>query len=319
MPDRPTVSVLIPSYRRPERLAACLASLDRQTVLPDEVFVVWQADDEATRDAARSVAETAAYRLTVLHCPEHGVVPAENTALDRATGEVIALIDDDAVAPAGWLDRHLRFYADPAVGAVGGPADNYYPDGKKFDPVDREPVGRLTWFGKPHGNMHTQPVDWRDRPPIAVDSLVGYNMSLRRTAFDHFEPGLRRYWQGFELDACLQAAAHGYRVLFDFGNVVDHVPTNPTYAPGRDGDLQVKIYNGAYNHAFALAKHSPPGLRAVRLAYQLAVGSTAAPGLLGAFAGWRRYGRPRREAAILVRTWGAVAAGWRAGAARRKP
>jgi glycosyltransferase involved in cell wall biosynthesis len=315
--SRPTISVLIPSYGRPARLTACLRSLDRQTVPPDEVLVVWQADDTATRDAAEGLAGTLSYRLAVLHSPEQGVVPAENLALDRAGGDVIALIDDDAVAPPGWVERHLGFYADPTVGAVGGPADNHHQDGRKFDPVDREPVGRLTWFGRQHGNMHTQPAGWRDRPPAAADSLVGYNLTLRRAAFDRFEAGLRRYWQGFELDACLQVAARGYRVLFDFANVVDHFPTNPTYAPGREGDLRVKVYNGAYNHAFVLAKHSPFRLRAARLAYLLAVGSTATPGLLGAVQGWRRYGHARREAAILMRTWAATAAGWRDGARRR--
>ena len=35
--------------------------------------------------------------------------------------------------------------------------------------------------------------------------------------------------------------------MFDYGNVVDHFPTNTAFIGGRDGDLQVKIYNPAYN------------------------------------------------------------------------
>ena len=72
------------------------------------------------------------------------------------------------------------------------------------------------------------------RKPEAVDHLVGYNMSLRRAAFDRFEEALRPYWQMFELDACLQVRRRGFRVMFDFGNVVEHHPTNTAYVGGRD-------------------------------------------------------------------------------------
>jgi hypothetical protein len=122
----------------------------------------------------------------------------------------------------------------------------------------------------------------------------------------------------FELEACLQVKARGYQVLFDFANVVQHYPTNTTYAAGRGGDLVVKIENAAHNQAFVLARHSPFWLRFVRLAYLLLVGSTATPGLLGCLAGIRRYGKPLRELGALWRTWRAVLIGWRGGRRARR-
>jgi len=313
----PTVSVLIPSFGRPKRLLACLVGLAKQSVPPEEVIVVWQGDDFQTRDAISAARGTVPYRLVELHNPQPGIVPAENLGLDHATGEVIALIDDDAVPPPDWLKKHLEFYRDPKVGAVGGPADNWNIDGTPYPRRTVEPVGRLTTFGRIHGNMHTQTLEWRSRPPAAVDHLVGYNMSLRRLAFDHFEARLRPYWQNFELDACLQVKARGFRVMFDFGNVVDHHPSGVAYRGGRDGDLRLKIYNGAYNMALVLAKHSPLGLRMLRLTYLLLVGSVSCPGLLGACIGYRRFGNLRREVAVLLHTWGAIISGWRAGSALR--
>ncbi len=315
-----TTSVLIPSLGRPEKLRQCLDSLARQHQLPDEVLVVWQADDAATRDLVEAAAPAYPFRLAALHSPEAGVVPAENVALGAACGDVILLIDDDAVAGPDWLARHLSHYADPTVGAVGGPADNFHRDGSPFPRRSVEPTGRLTWYGRLQGNMYDQEESWRERPPREVDHLVGYNFSLRRAGFDRFEAGLRRYWQLFELEACLQVKARGYRILFDFANVVRHYPTNSAYAGGRDGDLDVKVYNAAFNQAFVLALHSPAWLRPVRLAYLLLVGSTSTPGLLGSAAAVRRYGRPLRELGILGRTWRAVWHGWRSGrrAARRK-
>ena len=312
-----TVSVLIPSFQRPQRLTSCLQALARQSVLPTQVLVVWQADDGATRDAAEGLSSSLPFPLNVLHSPAAGIVLAENLALDHAIGDIVALIDDDAVPPVDWIERHLRLYADPTVGASGGPADNHHRDGKVFARLATVPQGRLTWYGKLYGNMHTQPVEWRTRPPIEVDHLVGYNLSLRRVAFDRFEAGLRRYWQLFELDACQQVKVRGYRVMFDFGNVVRHYPTNPTFAPGREGDLQLKAFNAAFNLAFVLAKHTPFGLRSVRLCFLLAVGSVATPGLLAAIIAWRRYGNGRRELSILIRSWESIIAGWRAGSRRR--
>ena len=45
------------------------------------------------------------------------------------------------------------------------------------------------------------------------------------------------------MDACLQVKGRGYRVLFDFANVVEHYPGPETMsAPGRNGDLAAKVF-----------------------------------------------------------------------------
>jgi glycosyltransferase involved in cell wall biosynthesis len=307
-------SILIPSFRRPATLEKCLRSLATQTCLPDEVIVVWQGNDTGTRDAATELQSRLPYPLRVLHLPEPGIVPAENTALAAATGDIILLIDDDAIAPPKWLARHLSFYSDRKVGAVGGPAVNYHSDGTPYPRRSIEPVGRLTWYGKAVGNLYNHTQEWISRPPQQADSLVGYNMSLRREAFSQFEDRLKPYWQYFELDACLQVQGNGYQVLVDFANVVDHYPSNPAYAPGRAGDLSLKVYHTAYNHSFVLAKHSRWYLRPWRIMYLLAVGSRASPGLLAFFLAVRRYGHPIREIAILATTWRYTFSGWRTGA-----
>ena len=79
----PTTSVLIPCYRRPDRLLACLTALAQQTVLPGEVLVVWQGDDQQTKDVTARMVDQLPYRLVVLHSPDPGIVPAENLALEE--------------------------------------------------------------------------------------------------------------------------------------------------------------------------------------------------------------------------------------------
>jgi glycosyltransferase involved in cell wall biosynthesis len=312
-------SVLIPSFRRPQPLISCIQSLARQTVKPGEVIVVWQGDDVVTKETVNTL-NVAAFPcdLKLLHSEEVGIVPAENLALTHAKGDILFLIDDDAVAPVDWIAKHLTHYADPTVGAVGGPGDNFTPEGIPFPKRARRTTGKLTWYGKSIGNMYDQDINWRLRNPIQVDHLVGYNMSIRRKAFGKFEQNLKPYWQNFEIDVCFQVKARGYRVIFDFANVIKHYPTNQAYAGGREGDLTVKIYNAAYNQAYVLAKHSPWFLRPWRILYLLLIGSTNAPGLFTLPLAFLRFGGVRSELLIFRNTCENRILGWKDGSQTRK-
>lgn len=314
-------SVLIPSFRRPDLLENCLRSLDRQTTAPDEVLVVWQGDDTPTLQMIEQLSGSFSLSIQAVHLPEPGIVPAENAALDQARGDVVLLIDDDAEAEPDWIERHLRHYGDPTIGAVGGPAVNHHPDGSRLPIRAVEPIGKVTLAGKLIGNMYDHPDSWRTRPPRDVDHLVGYNMSLRRTAFDRFDDRLKRYWQMFEADAAMQVRARGFRVLFDFGIVVEHHlrVRDSAYLGGRSGDLSVKVGNAAYNWAFVLGKHTRnPLVRGLRRLYLAAVGSTTAPGPLLLPLTIARNGHLLTELNVLRLSRAGKAAGWRAGRAARK-
>lgn len=308
-----TVSVLVPSYRRPDQLLNCLHGLAAQSRAPLEVIVVWQGDDEATRTAAEEFAAAAPFDVKIIHSAEAGVVPSENAALAVARGTLIAMIDDDAVAPADWLERLTAYFNDRGVGMAGGPIDNFHSDGRPFERRPKHPIATVKWYGKVFGNGYDLPLEWRGREPRAVDHLAGSNMIFRRELISSFETGLRKYWQHFELEASFQVRRRGFTIMYDFGCVVDHFPTSTVYRQGRDGDLTVSVYNAAYNIAFVLAKHSPWHLRPVRLCHRLAVGNTQVPGLLGSLSAWRQYGNLRRELRVLWNCWANTLAGWRSG------
>lgn len=311
-----TVSVLVPSLNRIGQLRNCLDGLASQTRLPSEVIVIWQQNDTATRDAAQSY--RGPFTIRVLHCESGGVVPAENVALAAATGDLVAMMDDDAVPPRDWLERLVKFFDDPTVGAAGGPIDNFEKDGTPFTRTVKGPSMRLAWYGKLYGNGHDLPLEWRSRAPIEVHHLAGANMIFRRSLVMGFETGLQKYWQQFELDACYQVRNHGFKIYYDFGCPVNHYPTtNTAYVPGRDVDLTIKVYNAAFNYAFVLSKHSPWYLRLPRILYLVLIGSTQVPGLLGSLRAWRLYGNLSRELNVLWHTLGNTLHGWRAGARKR--
>ena len=311
-------SILIPSYRRPRMLQGCLAHLNQQSVRPDEVIVVWQEDDVETRDAALDFCDRVNYPLKVLHSAARGIVPAENVALDNASGEILLLLDDDTSPHSHWIARHLVHYAHPAIGAVGAPVRNHNPDGTPYPLRRPAQLGRLRFYGRMIGNLFDHPPEWSARPLIEVDHLAAGNMSLRRSAFSNFEAGLKPYWQAFELDVCLQAKACGFRVMFDCGNSIDHYPTNTVFRQDRNGDLEQKVLNAAYNHAFVLAKHSMQPCRAVRLPYLLCIGSAAVPGLIGFFAAVQRSRKVWLEFDVLRGAIWSYLAGWAAGSRCRR-
>ncbi len=94
------VSVLIPTFNRPEYLERALKSILAQTHTEWEALVV---DDGDGRGLAAALSLNDA-RIQALQNGGKGQVDARNTALKRATSDVIALLDDDD----SWEDpEHL--------------------------------------------------------------------------------------------------------------------------------------------------------------------------------------------------------------------
>jgi len=100
--DLPTISVVIPTRDRASELALTLPSLLANDYPAFEVVL---ADQSTTAAAARLVASLADPHLRLLHLPESGRSRALNTGIQRARGEIVAILDDDCTVPADWLRR----------------------------------------------------------------------------------------------------------------------------------------------------------------------------------------------------------------------
>lgn len=102
---------------RPEELRRALRSLAAQAEPPEEILVVENAPRDG-RVRALIDAEFPGVRWTPEPVP--GLDFARNRALAEATGDVVAFLDDDAVADPGWAGALHAPFADPRVGAVTG-------------------------------------------------------------------------------------------------------------------------------------------------------------------------------------------------------
>lgn len=120
---RPTCAVVVCTYSldRLDDLDACLDSLERQDRTPDEVLVIVDHNPALADRIRSSVATTP-------NAGDLGLSHARNTAIAATTAEVIAFLDDDAVAEPGWLDALLEPFADPRVAAVGGRIEPVWPE-----------------------------------------------------------------------------------------------------------------------------------------------------------------------------------------------
>ncbi|HJZ50370.1 MAG TPA: glycosyltransferase, partial [Roseiflexaceae bacterium] len=171
----PPISVIVCTRDRLLSLDRCLESL-RQLDYPDyEVVVV----DNCSRD--RAVAEVVArsgFRYVRENRP--GLDWARNRGIAETHHDLIAYIDDDALASPGWLRGIARAFANPEIMAVTGlvlPAE--LETGAQFD---FERYGGMNKGFKPYTvrgeQLGERELFWSNRWG------VGANMAFRRGLFD---------------------------------------------------------------------------------------------------------------------------------------
>jgi GT2 family glycosyltransferase len=126
----PHVTVIVPTYNRPDELRRCLAALAEQDFARDR-FDVIVADDGGAVSPAQVVAEAQSLLdITLLNLTHGGPARVRNRAAERARGEYLAFTDDDCRPEPGWL-RALVATIERVPGAlVGGRVTNALTDNR---------------------------------------------------------------------------------------------------------------------------------------------------------------------------------------------
>lgn len=175
-----TVSVVIcaHTFDRFDDIRAAVASVRAQTRPADELLLVIDHNDELLDALGDLDAKV------VPNTGPKGLSGGRNTGTELASGDVVAYLDDDAVASRDWL-AHLvaPFEDDPHVVAVGGWA---HPAWDTAEPAWFPP--EFYWvIGCSHRGLPTS----RAR----VRNVIGCNMAYRRRAVidaGGFDTGLGR-------------------------------------------------------------------------------------------------------------------------------
>ena len=121
-PERPLVSVIVPTCDRRDILGRCLQALARQTYPDYEVVVVDDFSADGTPDLLREFAEGhPELALRALRNEVHaGANPSRNRGIRVSKGAFIAFLDSDCIAEPGWIENLVRGFTSDRVAAVTG-------------------------------------------------------------------------------------------------------------------------------------------------------------------------------------------------------
>jgi glycosyltransferase involved in cell wall biosynthesis len=220
-------SVVICAYtfERWNELLLAVESLQAQLLKPLEVIVVIDHNADLFLKASSvfegQALENACDVRVLENRFERGLSGARNSGLQATRGDVIAFLDDDAMAAPDWLERLAAAYTDPNTFGVGGRiVPNWRGPSPDWFPQEFYWVIGCTYLGLPE---QTGP----------VRNMIGANMSFRREVFDGlgFRSGLGRIGTvplgGEETDLCIRAARKfpNSQILYEPSASVQHLVT----------------------------------------------------------------------------------------------
>jgi glycosyltransferase involved in cell wall biosynthesis/GT2 family glycosyltransferase len=216
-PRTTSISVLICAYTldRLELLAEAIESVRAQETSAHEIALAIDHSPELLAEAKRRWPDL----VLVENSEQQGLSGARNSGVAACSGEVVAFLDDDAVAAPDWLTRLSEAYRDPAVLGAGGAVRPAWIEGKPdWFPTEFDWVVGCTHSGMPSERA-------------TVRNLVGANMSFRRNTLT--EVGGFRHELGRvgtipagceETDLCIRIGQRWPQgqIVYDPAAAVDH-------------------------------------------------------------------------------------------------
>ena len=159
--DIPLVSVVLPTYGRPDFLTEAVESVLSQTHGRLELLVVDDCSPEPMAPALDGI-DAGAFGgekslRVVRHEENQGANGARNTGIEEADGEFIAFIDDDDLWAESKIERQLAAFDDPEVGVVYT-GMRYVVDGEPVHVLEPTLAGDVTealLVGEPLGTFST--------------------------------------------------------------------------------------------------------------------------------------------------------------------
>lgn len=213
------VSVVICTYKLSnyEHLQEAIESVLDQDYENTEVIVIVDGNNKLHDKISK---EYSSFEKFLLHNNEsnQGLSQSRNTGVNISTGEIIAFLDDDAVAEETWIEELVRTYRRRDALAAGGKMVPQWIAGKPhYLPAE------FYWLvGVTHRGFPTEECE--------VRNTFGSNISFKRRVFQSiggFDADLGRHGgrqiQGEETEfAARMYAAFGERVWYNPAAVVEH-------------------------------------------------------------------------------------------------
>jgi glycosyltransferase involved in cell wall biosynthesis len=237
------ISLIVCTRDRHNQLARCLESVLRLTFdRPWELIIVDNGSTDETAVVVSEFIKTSNVRTIYLFEPSRGKSTGLNTALNTASGQIVAFTDDDCYPAPDFLGKIWSAFGDPSVGYIGGRIILH-------DPTDY-PITI---------NESTTPLTFPAGSFVCGGCVQGANMAFRRTVLldiGGFDPlfGPGAFVLAEDADAVGRASAVGWKGEYHPEVVVRH------HHRRKAADVAVlrKLYdigNGAYHMKLLLKGH----------------------------------------------------------------
>ena len=258
------LSVCIPTYNRPVQIGTLLNNLLEQRRLADEVVIVDSSPSDATERVVGGFKDR--FPALIYQHSEKGLTLQRNRAIDLATGDIVAFLDDDVLLESGFLRAAERVFAEDVEGRVGGVTGvqtNHLPSRpglgwrlkRKLGIVETDEPGRLLACGE------TTPLPRpKDGEIIRTEFLPGGLTVWRRSVLEQFRFSL--FFQGYGLgeDKYFSACAGKVYTLYVSGDIrAQHL-----HVAGNRPDYVRWGYFNVFNHCFIMRECSSGRCRWLR-------------------------------------------------------
>lgn len=198
------VAVCICTRARPRMMRRCLKSVIRQH-LPGRGIAIVVIDNDPAASARAVFAEclpSPTSSQVYAHCTEVGIPIARNAALDIALeldADCIVFIDDDEVAPPGWLEALCDAMAQSGAHALQGNV-RQMPAGSDLEAVV----------------IPSSPMTWEDDESLATNNVI-FNADLVRPPLClRFDESMR-FSGGSDREFFMRAHKRGAKIVRAYG------------------------------------------------------------------------------------------------------
>ena len=223
MPDKPNVTVAIPTFRRPRGLQRLLEALAKLETSASVTVLVADNDAQGHEGADLcAVIRAQAYRWPIrsMVVAQRGIAQARNALVEVALGdarmEYLAMLDDDEWPEPHWLDSLLREQAKTSAGVLQGSI--------LFDFEDKPAAWAASFDGMSDIRHASGPVEMLQ----GAGNLLMTRAALETLPAPKFDPAFA-LTGGEDRDFFMRMKAHGARFAWsDEGIAHTFVPATRT-------------------------------------------------------------------------------------------
>ncbi len=200
------ISVVIPAYNEEKRIDACLESLMKQKIMPDEIIVVDNNSTDSTKEIVKK------YPVKIVTEKKQGMIPARNRGFNTAKYDIIARTDADTILPPNWIKKIKKCFLDKKLIALSGPAEFYDLP---------ELIRNSHWQSKPTGVNLIKSYNRIVRKMTKHDCVFGPNYSIRKSTWEMIKNNvcLNDKQVHEDLDLAIHLAPYG-KIKFDVNLIV---------------------------------------------------------------------------------------------------